>query len=312
MGIKTSSPIGSLPTWVLAQLSSLISVNPDFSAGLPDPLVLDFPGVANPTPPAAGHALLHARTPASGVTRLEVDNQFTPNVILGRDTVFVVRNATGQTIPRFALVYVSGADGAIPTVGLADATDAARMPAIGTVLADILDGELGQVMRIGIVEDLDLSMFSNGEMLYVDPANPGGGTPTRPVPPNIVQAVAIVLSNSATVGAALAIFAPALLGNETGTSAATFELTSAVDMTGTGPSVDFASNEVTVSSKGTIQIPFAINAISGVSVNLQEWRVDNSVKAFITPTGGLKLTLPTQNPGPGILWNDGNTVKVGT
>lgn len=38
----------------------------------------------------------------------------------------------------------------------------------------------------------------------------------------------------------------------------------------------------------------------------------NTLLFAVTPSGGILAALPTSNPGPGLLWNSGGTVKVGT
>lgn len=45
---------------------------------------------------------------------------------------------------------------------------------------------------------------------------------------------------------------------------------------------------------------------------IQAQAADGSPLFAITATGGIFVTLPTSNPGPGLLWNDGGTVKVGS
>lgn len=51
---------------------------------------------------------------------------------------------------------------------------------------------------------------------------------------------------------------------------------------------------------------------SSASSLLIDLQVGGSSKFKVTKAGVAYITLPTSNPGPGILWNDGGTIKVGT
>ena len=51
---------------------------------------------------------------------------------------------------------------------------------------------------------------------------------------------------------------------------------------------------------------------SSASSLLIDLQVGGTSKFKVTKAGVAYITLPTSNPGPGILWNDAGTVKVGT
>lgn len=51
---------------------------------------------------------------------------------------------------------------------------------------------------------------------------------------------------------------------------------------------------------------------SSASSLLIDLQVGGSSKFKVTKAGVAYITLPTSNPGPGILWNDAGTIKVGT
>ena len=55
--------------------------------------------------------------------------------------LFNAKNATGVTITKGSVVYIDGVSGNTPTVALADADDAAKMPAFGLAYADLADAE---------------------------------------------------------------------------------------------------------------------------------------------------------------------------
>jgi hypothetical protein len=60
---------------------------------------------------------------------------------------------------------------------------------------------------------------------------------------------------------------------------------SVVDPSGTGPSLELSAAEIVATGKGTLQTPFSVDAVSGVSVNLQEWRVDGSPVLAVNKDG---------------------------
>jgi len=86
-----------------------------------------------------------------------------------------VRNATGSTIAKGVPVYIAGHNGQKVLIAPADADDANKMPAIGLTSSSIADNTDGTVTAIGLVTGIDLSGFSQGDVLYVD-TTPGGTT----------------------------------------------------------------------------------------------------------------------------------------
>ena len=86
-----------------------------------------------------------------------------------------VRNTTGSTIAKGVPVYISGHSGTSILVAPADANDAAKMPAIGLMSGALSNNSDGTVTSIGLITGIDLSGFSEGEILYVD-TTPGGTT----------------------------------------------------------------------------------------------------------------------------------------
>lgn len=141
-------------------------------------------------------------TPAAGEKRLWLDDFhdklfFTAkgpdgrNLRLSRDNVLVGRNVTGSTLSKGAAVYFSGANGNVPTFGLADASDPAKMPAVGLMFEDTANNSFGRVMIWGNL-DLNTSGWSEGDALYVSASTPGALVTTAPTAPNLAQRIAIV------------------------------------------------------------------------------------------------------------------------
>jgi len=106
-----------------------------------------------------------------------------------------VRNETGAKLDRNAIVYASGSHSSgKPLVALADADDAAKMPALGFVQADIADNAEGHVVAAGVVSNLALpdATYDDGDPLYVS-GTAGGFTKTRPAgSTQFVQQIAVV------------------------------------------------------------------------------------------------------------------------
>lgn len=112
-----------------------------------------------------------------------------------------VRNTTGATIAKGSPVYITGYNAGQErvTVGLASASSAATMPAIGITTSDILNNENGTIEVIGRLEGINTSLFSVGDELYVS-ETAGVLTATAPNTSSLVQKVGTVLRSHATLG----------------------------------------------------------------------------------------------------------------
>ncbi len=177
---------------------------------------------ANPPAPAAGMARFHSAT-TQGFTRFEQDNEATTNIVLGRDNVFIARNTTGSIIASRSPVYVTGSTGNVPNIALAKSNAIATLPAAGLTLDAIGINAYGQVMKLGIISNVNTSAFSTGASLYVDPTTAGALTATRPVTPNLVQRMASVLVSGVGNGSLLVVTAPFVGGLDSGTTATTWK-----------------------------------------------------------------------------------------
>ena len=108
----------------------------------------------------------------------DIDND---GVVDKAETVqIIVRNSTGVTLTKGQVVYLLGATGNRPNAVLSDATtEATSSKTIGLVTADILNNADGYVTISGTMHDLDLSMYSAGDRLWLD-TTPGGMVATTP------------------------------------------------------------------------------------------------------------------------------------
>lgn len=91
----------------------------------------------------------------------------------------LVRNETGSAIPRGTPVYISGYSSGRPLVAPADASNPAKMPAIGLAYEQIPNGNNGSVVAIGIAKQIDTSTYTAGQTIYVG-TTPGTLTTTPP------------------------------------------------------------------------------------------------------------------------------------
>jgi hypothetical protein len=88
----------------------------------------------------------------------------------------------GETLAKGDPVYVSGSHGSgsslIPIVSKADASNAAKMPAIGIMDADVANNATGHMVIVGTITELDTAGLTVNAELYV--AAGGGFTATPP------------------------------------------------------------------------------------------------------------------------------------
>ena len=88
----------------------------------------------------------------------------------------------GETLTKGNPVYVSGSHGSgatlIPIVSKADASNAAKMPAIGIMDADLANNATGHMVIVGTITELNTAGYTVNAELYV--ATGGGLTATPP------------------------------------------------------------------------------------------------------------------------------------
>jgi hypothetical protein len=104
-----------------------------------------------------------------------------------RDSVIVAKNVKGSTIAANRIVYATGSADQVPTIDLAKADSISTLPAIGVTIESIADGTYGRVMQVGVLENINTSALTEGDILYVSAATAGVPTTTKPVTPNLTQ-----------------------------------------------------------------------------------------------------------------------------
>ena len=100
-------------------------------------------------------------------------------------TQIIVRNSTGSTLAKGAVVYLSGATGNRPNAVLSKAdAEPTSSKTIGIVIANIANNSDGYVAVNGTLHDLDTSAFADGAAVWLSPTVAGGLTTTVPSEPN--------------------------------------------------------------------------------------------------------------------------------
>lgn len=115
-----------------------------------------------------------------------------------------VYNGTGATIPKGSVVYINGAQGQKPSIGLAsNATEATSSKTIGFVVADILNGAEGIVTTEGLVYNLNTLGLTEGGPVYLG-STAGSITQTKPIAPAHIVSLGWVVKANASSGRILA------------------------------------------------------------------------------------------------------------
>lgn len=104
-----------------------------------------------------------------------------------------VRNTSGITLTKGTPVYITGYANGRSTVAKCESEDINTFPCVGLVKAEILNGNDGVVVTVGVLENINTSTYSEGDQLYVAAA--GGLTTTQPNTGSAVVAV-VAYSNS--------------------------------------------------------------------------------------------------------------------
>ena len=109
------------------------------------------------------------------------------------------KNSTGSTIAAGTAVMAVGTDGNSGHILIAPMiADGSVEPKyfMGITADEVANGEFVDVVHFGVVGKINTNSFTDGDVLWLDPANDGGFTVTEPNAPNIKIASAIVLNAS--------------------------------------------------------------------------------------------------------------------
>lgn len=123
---------------------------------------------------------------------------------IGQETLFRVTNNTGSQIAKGRVVGFAGTLGNSGKL-LARLFNASTHPAktiMGVAAENIPNGDEGYVVAFGKIRKINTAVtgWVEGDILYADPAVPGGLTRVQPSSPNAIVTVAALVTRSAQVG----------------------------------------------------------------------------------------------------------------
>ena len=139
---------------------------------------------------------------ADATTFLRGDSTWTDDVPLQVS----VKNTSGGALTKGTPVYATGTVGATAVIEIAaaDASNSAKMPAIGLLLQDLSNNGTGLVMVMGTITSINTAGYGINSSMFVAPG--GGLTNTRPTAPtDLVQNVARVTRVHASTGSVLVL-----------------------------------------------------------------------------------------------------------
>jgi hypothetical protein len=132
---------------------------------------------------------------------LNIDTEVDDTQIqVGQEVVIRATNKTGSTITNGSVVYVNGAQGQRPTIALADADSSISSDStIGIATHDISNNQTGYITTFGLVRNLDTSLYSEGDTLYLSSVA-GNFTNIVPVSPQHTIKLGIIVYSHAIEG----------------------------------------------------------------------------------------------------------------
>ena len=113
----------------------------------------------------------------------------------------IVYNGSGDTLLKGTPVMVIGTAGDHIQVGPAVADGSVEPRYIfGVITDDLGNGQQGTVILLGVLDDIDTSAYNVGDVLWLDPAVPGGWTTTEPIAPNLAMSIGFVTRSQSING----------------------------------------------------------------------------------------------------------------
>lgn len=112
-------------------------------------------------------------------------------VHVGQEIQQQVKNSTNSTIPKGTPVYITGAFGEYAGIAPAKADSLATSILIGVTNQEILSGQIGFVVTAGTIIDIDTSLFTAGNDMYLSPLSAGKMTSVLPTNPNFAIQVGV-------------------------------------------------------------------------------------------------------------------------
>lgn len=120
--------------------------------------------------------------------------------VIGQQMFAYVKNDEAVTITKGQAVYLFGASGNKATVKLAlNTSDATSATSLGLAAEDIASGQNGLVITQGVLDGIDTSAYSPGNILYVG-ATAGSWTSVKPYAPAHLVYIGVVEKSNAGNG----------------------------------------------------------------------------------------------------------------
>jgi len=165
-----------------------------------------FNGIQEPETPAANRVYLWYDEDDQ-IFKIKRDNGVAEPLVGGtivantEKLLCVVRNQTGATLPKKTVVYISGASGNRPLVDKAQAnSESTSSKVFGILQQDILHNGTGYCVVEGQLQNVDTSMFTEGQLLWLSPTVAGELTTTKPSAPNHMVFCGYVVRSHPTEG----------------------------------------------------------------------------------------------------------------
>ena len=115
-----------------------------------------------------------------------------------------VYNESGATLTKGTVVYISGTHGNLPSVSKSQANaESSSAGTYGLVAADIGNMSSGTIVLAGVIENLALNAYADGDKLYLSPTVAGGYTTTKPSAPDHMVFIGVVTRAHPTLGTCL-------------------------------------------------------------------------------------------------------------
>lgn len=111
-----------------------------------------------------------------------------------------VRNTGGVQINNGDAVYIKGSTGLVAEVGLAISSDITKSGVIGLATEDIADNAFGWVTIMGDVHNLNTTIFSEGDVVYLSDTIVGAWTNVAPSAPNFAISIGEVTKSHVNQG----------------------------------------------------------------------------------------------------------------